>query len=187
MKLNHWILFCSGAFSALIASAVLYSPTIAQTDFDDDLPQLSTAIEVPDFEAPVIPANPSTLAADVAQNSAVREPMMTMTVSAAGSITVQLINETSDTLTYQALGDTAPRSLESNSSITLQNLRVPATVTFSFANVNRNRQTGTGLTKAELKSDPGTDMLQLVIQPTTDLDTEVSNLTVESNGNIFVF
>lgn len=187
MKSNHWILFCSGALSALIVSAVMHSPTIAQTDVDNDLPQLSTAVEVPEFEAPVVPANPDISTTDVAQNSAAREPMMAMPVSAAGSITVQIVNETADTLTYQALGDTEPRSLEADSLITLQNLRVPATVTFSFATVDRNRQTGTGLTKAELKSDPGTDMLQLVIQPTTDLDTEVSNLTVESNGNIFVF
>ncbi|EDX85971.1 hypothetical protein S7335_3674 [Synechococcus sp. PCC 7335] len=42
------------------------------------------------------------------------------------------------------------------------------------------------MTTAEVSSvEDGT--LKLVVQPTDDLDTEVSNLTVESGGGVFVF
>ncbi|MEL6262497.1 MAG: hypothetical protein AAFR12_15665 [Cyanobacteria bacterium J06626_6] len=188
MKLNHWILFFSGIVSALIASTAYNSPTVAQINPHDGLPQLSTAVEVPELADPatsVIPANPAITVTEVAQQPP-REPMMTMPVSEAGNVTVQIVNETEETLVYQALGDTEPRTIDASGLVTLQNLRVPATVTFSFATIDRNRQTATGLTKAELKPGPGNDMVQLVIKPTTDLDSEVSALTVESNGNIFV-
>ncbi|MEO1392205.1 MAG: hypothetical protein AAFV90_04775 [Cyanobacteria bacterium J06634_5] len=103
-----------------------------------------------------------------------------------GSVSVQIENMTANTLTYQALGDTEPRTLEADGDIALNNLLVPTTVTFSYVDMVRDRSTGSGLTKAEVRAEAD-GMLHLVIQPTTDLNTEVSNLTVESDGNVFVF
>lgn len=122
-----------------------------------------------------------------AQVTQAREPMMTMPVSATGNVTVRLVNQTEQTLTYEALGDTQPRTLEADSEIVLQGLNVPATVTFFYKDVQKNRQAGEGLTEVLLTADDPADVLEVVVQPTTELDKDVSNLTVESNGNVFLF
>lgn len=174
MKLTQWILFASGVISALLISTTWQVPIVAQSTqpvllaqqtaqtTDDQLPQLA--------QTEALPA---------------REPMMTMPIL-QGSVSVQIENMTANTITYQALGDTEPRTLEADGDIALNNLRVPTTVTFSYVDMVRDRSTGSGLTKAEVRAEAD-GMLHLVIQPTTDLNTEVSNLTVESDGNVFVF
>ena len=111
--------------------------------------------------------------------------MMTMPM-ATSSVSVYLVNETEEAIAYQALGDTEPRILAVGDSVTLQNLSVPATVTFSYETPPRDRQTGSGLTKALLTAESNNSLLKLAVQPTADLDSEVSNLTVESTGNVFV-
>jgi len=198
MKLNHWILFASGVVSALLISTAYDAPLIAQTATTpaDDLPELPAAAEA--FEATNIPQIPqippirpqstpqSAGAPEVAQTLPAREPTMTMSLE-ANRVSVYLVNETTEAIIYEALGDTEPRTLNPKETVNLQNLSVPATVTFSYETTPRDRQTGSGLTKATLTSEQSNSLLTLVVQPTTDLDSEVSNLTVESNGNVFVF
>ncbi|MEM6598090.1 MAG: hypothetical protein AAF810_26300 [Cyanobacteria bacterium P01_D01_bin.36] len=191
MTLNHWILFASGAISALLVSTTYDAPLIAQTTPEDDLPHLLPHLPavVEASEATSIPQISPDLQIDtpeVAQSPIERAPAMTMPL-AASSVSVQLINDTSEAIIYEALGDTEPRTLAAGKDVTLQSLSVPATVTFSYETTSRDRQTGTGLTKAELTAESNDSLLKLVVQPTTDLDSEVSNLTVESNGNVFVF
>ena len=187
MALNHWILFASGVVSALLVSTAYDAPLIAQTTIEDDLPRLpavAEALEVTDV--PKLPQVSQTSTPAVAQMLPEREPVMTMPL-AASNVSVHLVNETSEAIVYEALGDTEPRMLAAGSNITLQDLSVPATVTFSYEATPRDRQAGSGLTKAALTAEQGDSLLKLVVQPTTELDSEVSNLTVESNGNVFVF
>ncbi len=191
MKPTQWILFTSGVISALLVSTAHQSPIVAQTAQSSQAIPSSQAVPSSQATQFTLLAQTSQPADELPQLSQtesappVREPMMTMPVS-QGRVSVHLENMTAEAITYQALGDTGPRTLDANGDITLENLRVPTTVTFSYANMVRDRSTGSGLTKAAVRSEED-GMLHLVIQPTNDLDTEVSNLTVESNGNVFVF
>lgn len=104
-----------------------------------------------------------------------------------GSVSVRLVNNTTEAIAYEALGDTEPRSLEADGEIVLQNIQVPATVSFSYKDIQKNRQTRAGLTEAELQADTSGEMLNVVVSPTDELDSDVSVLTVESSGRVFVF
>ena len=79
--------------------------------------------------------------------------------------TVRLVNQTAAPITYEALGDTQSRLLMAGD----------------------DRQTGEGLLQAALGVDEDTGTIDVVISPTTALDADVSNITIEANGNVFVF
>ncbi len=113
-------------------------------------------------------------------------PIATVSVAQEG-ITIRLVNQTSAPITYEALGDTQPRSLIATADITLQQLNAPATLTFFYQDIPKDRQAGTGLLQATMVVDETTGVLDVIIRPTNDLDADVSNLTVEENGNVFVF
>ncbi|MEM7062006.1 MAG: hypothetical protein AAF572_02440 [Cyanobacteria bacterium P01_B01_bin.77] len=102
-------------------------------------------------------------------------------------ITVRLVNETAASITYEALGDTQPRTLTTGNETTLQNLNTPASLTFFYQDIPKDRQIGEGLLQAGLGIDNETGILDIVIRPTTNLDTDVSNIIIEPNGNVFVF
>ena len=195
MKFTQWLLFSSGVLSALLVSVTyqgLHSPQTAQAQplllaqtTTDQLPQLppSNWVEKPTAPLQVVPAP---AAASVQANAALtREPMMMMSVP-EGSVNVRIDNMTGESITYEALGDTEPRTLAAEGKVTLSNLRVPTTVTFSYEGEGRDRAWVQGLTMAEVSTESdGT--LHLVVRPTDDLSAEASNLTVESNGGVFVF
>ncbi|MEO0737791.1 MAG: hypothetical protein AAFZ35_13430 [Cyanobacteria bacterium J06649_12] len=101
--------------------------------------------------------------------------------------TVRLVNQTAAPITYEALGDTQSRLLMAGDEVTLQNLNTPATLTFFYGDIPKDRQTGEGLLQAALGVDEDTGTLDVVISPTTALDADVSNITIEANGNVFVF
>ncbi|MEL6128452.1 MAG: hypothetical protein AAFR24_11610 [Cyanobacteria bacterium J06627_3] len=101
--------------------------------------------------------------------------------------TVRLVNQTAAPITYEALGDTQSRLLMAGDEVTLQNLNTPATLTFFYDDIPKDRQTGEGLLQAALGVDEATGTLDVIISPTTALDADVSNITIESNGNVFVF
>ena len=101
--------------------------------------------------------------------------------------TVRLVNQTAAPIAYEALGDTQSRLLMAGEEVTLQNLNTPATLTFFYDDIPKDRQTGEGLLQAALGVDEATGILDIVISPTTALDADVSNITIESNGNVFVF
>lgn len=116
----------------------------------------------------------------------VSPPMMTIPVQQA-RITVRLVNTTSGSITYEALGDTQPRTLTAGDETTLQNLNTPASLTFFYQDIPKDRQIGEGLLQAVLGVDNDTGILDIVIRPTTSLDADVSNITIEPNGNVFLF
>lgn len=103
------------------------------------------------------------------------------------TITVRLENQTPASITYEALGDTQPRLLTSGEEVLLQNLNTSATLTFFYQDIQKDRQIGEGLLEASLEVDEATGNLKVVIIPTRDLAADVSNITIEPNGNVFVF
>ena len=113
-------------------------------------------------------------------------PLITVPVAPEG-LTIRIVNQTTAAITYEALGDTQPRSLTAASDITLQGLNLPATLTFFYEDIQKDRQAGIGLLQATLTTDDASDVLTMIIQSTDDLDADVSNLTVEANGSVFVF
>ena len=131
----------------------------------------------------VLAAVPAPLSA---QAPALGVPMTTVPVAQTG-ITIRLVNQTSAPITYEALGDTQPRSLMATADVTLQQLNAPTTLTFFYQDIPKDRQLGTGLLQATLAVDEATGILDVIIRPTNVLDDDVSNLTVEENGNVFVF
>ncbi|MEA5466253.1 hypothetical protein [Leptothoe sp. PORK10 BA2] len=114
-------------------------------------------------------------------------PSVTRVPVSQSVATLNLVNQTAHSITYEALGDTQPRILTAGDEITLQNLNTPATLTFFYENIPKDRQTGEGLLQAALSLENTNGILTIVIRPTTDLDADVSNITIESNGNVSVF
>lgn len=94
-----------------------------------------------------------------------------------GRVSVRLVNNTAANITYQAIGDTAPRMLAGKSEVTLQGLRTPATVTF-------NRQDGGLLMVTPQSSQEG--ILQLSLRETTDLAIDKGALRIEQNGSVYL-
>ncbi|MEO0349944.1 MAG: hypothetical protein AAF282_07845 [Cyanobacteria bacterium P01_A01_bin.15] len=102
-------------------------------------------------------------------------------------VTVRLVNQTDEPVTYEALGDTQSRLLSSGDDVILRALNTPATLTFFYQDIQKDPQTGTGLLQTELSLNEATGVLDVTIRPTNSLDADVSNITVEPNGDIFMF
>ncbi|MEM6254785.1 MAG: hypothetical protein AAF821_17860 [Cyanobacteria bacterium P01_D01_bin.156] len=107
--------------------------------------------------------------------------------SAQSEVTVRLENQTPAAITYEALGDTQPRLLTSGDDVLLQNLNTPTTLTFFYQDIQKNRQAGEGLLTAAIEVNEATGNLEVVVKPTTSLGSDVSNITIEPSGNVFVF
>lgn len=95
-----------------------------------------------------------------------------------GRVTVKLVNQTNAPISYQAVGDTAPRTLQGKSNVTLQGLRIPATVTF-------HREDG-GLLMVTPQGSSQQGSLQLTLRETTDLGMDRSALRIEQNGSVYL-
>lgn len=122
----------------------------------------------------------------LAQSVSPLPPVMTVPVPQEG-ITIRLVNETADAITYEALGDTQPRILSTGDEVTLQNLNTPATLTFFYKDIQKDRQIGAGLLQAALQVDQASGGLDIIIRPTASLSADVSNITIEPDGNVFMF
>jgi hypothetical protein len=95
-----------------------------------------------------------------------------------GRVSVKLVNQTNAPISYQAIGDTAPRILQGKSNVTLQGLHMPATVTF-------HREDG-GLLMVTPQASFQQGSLQLTLQETTDLRMDRSALRIEENGLVYL-
>ncbi|MEH2452692.1 hypothetical protein [Nostoc sp.] len=97
---------------------------------------------------------------------------------ANGIVNIRLVNETAAKVTFQVIGDTAPRSLQGKSDVTLQGLKVPTTVTFE-------RQDGGQLTVTpQPSSEPGS--LEVTFKEATDATQGRSTMRIERNGSVFL-
>jgi hypothetical protein len=95
-----------------------------------------------------------------------------------GMVNIRLVNNTAANVTYQVIGDTAPRSLEGKSDVTLQALKAPVTVTFE-------RQDGGQLiVTPQGSSEPGS--LEVTFKEATNAAQGRSAMRIERNGSVFL-
>ncbi|MBE9000640.1 hypothetical protein IQ274_20950 [Nostoc sp. LEGE 12447] len=97
---------------------------------------------------------------------------------ANGTVNVRLVNDTAANVTFQVIGDTAPRSLQGKSNVILQGLRAPVTVTFE-------REDGGQLTVTpQASSEPGS--LEVKFNEATNAAQGRSAMRIERNGSVFL-
>ncbi|MGV0103808.1 AMIN domain-containing protein [Nostoc sp. DSM 114167] len=95
-----------------------------------------------------------------------------------GMVNIKLVNNTAARITFQVIGDTAPRSLEGKSDVTLQALKAPVTVTFE-------RQDGGQLiVTPQGSSEPGS--LEVTFKEATNATQGRSAMRIERNGSVFL-
>ncbi|MEH2088026.1 hypothetical protein [Nostoc sp.] len=95
-----------------------------------------------------------------------------------GMVNIKLVNDTAAKITFQVIGDTAPRSLEGKSDVTLQALKAPVTVTFE-------RQDGGQLiVTPQGSSEPGS--LEVTFKEATNATQGRSAMRIERNGSVFL-
>lgn len=106
-----------------------------------------------------------------------QQPPSTTVLLNQGKVSIKLINRTGAKITYQAIGNTAPRSLPGKSDVTLKDLVAPVTVTFK-------REDG-GLLNATGRS-PTPGVLELTLDATTDLGTDKQSMQIQPTGDVFL-
>lgn len=94
-----------------------------------------------------------------------------------GTVNIKLLNTTGATITYEVLGDTKPRALLGNTNFTLQNLKLPVTVTF--------HREDHGLLMVNPKSLV-TGFLEVTFSATTDFSIDKQTLVVSRGGRIYL-
>lgn len=100
-----------------------------------------------------------------------------MVTPVGGKVSVHLVNQIGAPVTYQVIGNTKPRSLQGNSTVMLQNLPTPVTITF--------QRPDRGLVKVNLQSsEPG--MLNVTLTPTTNLSQDKLTVRIGKTGAIFL-
>ncbi|MCV3212593.1 hypothetical protein OGM63_03440 [Plectonema radiosum NIES-515] len=116
------------------------------------------------------------------QNSVIQtslpQPAVAMVMPMSGKVGVRLVNQTAAPISYQVIGDTAPRTLEGKSEVMLQGLRTPVTVTFY------RQDKGLLMVTPQGSSQEG--MLQLSFKETTDVKMDKSAMRIDEDGAVFL-
>ncbi|MBH8552469.1 hypothetical protein I8751_08785 [Nostocaceae cyanobacterium CENA357] len=107
-----------------------------------------------------------------------RQAPSTKLALANGKVNIKLINNTGANVTYQAIGDTQPRTLEGQSNVMLQGLNAPTTLTFY-----RNDR---GLLQVIPQSTSTPGMLEVTLDATTDPGMDKGTVRVQEDGTVFV-
>lgn len=97
---------------------------------------------------------------------------------ADGKANIKLINNTGANVTYQVIGDTAPRKLQGKSDVTLRGLSTPITVTFQ-------REDG-GFLMVTPKPTEERGTLEVTLQETTDMKQDKRAMSIQANGSVFL-
>ncbi|MEH2142462.1 hypothetical protein [Nostoc sp.] len=95
-----------------------------------------------------------------------------------GIVNIKLKNETAANVTFQVIGDTAPRSLQGKSDVILQGLKAPVTVTFE------REDHGQLIVTPQPSSEPGS--LEVTFKEATDAAQGRSTMRIERNGSVFL-
>ncbi|MEH2296015.1 hypothetical protein [Nostoc sp.] len=95
-----------------------------------------------------------------------------------GKVNIRFVNDTAANITYQVIGDTAPRSLQGKSDVILQGLKAPITVTF------QREDGGQLLVTPQTSSEPGS--LEVRFNEATDAAQGRSAMRIERNGSVFL-
>ncbi|MEA5622737.1 hypothetical protein [Nostoc sp. UHCC 0251] len=139
-------------------------------------PGVSPATVVPG-EQNITPGSRNTSTTPIPLPSQQQAPNATIAL-ANGRVNIRLVNDTATNVTYQVIGDTAPRSLSGKSDVTLQSLSAPVTVTFQ-------REDGGQLTVTpQISSEAGS--LEVRFNEATDVAQGRSTMRIEQNGSLFL-
>ncbi|MBD2627559.1 hypothetical protein [Trichormus variabilis] len=106
-----------------------------------------------------------------------QEPSTRMAL-ADGKANIMLINDTGADVTYQVIGDTAPRVLAGKSSTNLTGLSTPVTVTF------QREDRGLLMVTPKAAREKGT--LEVTFKETTDVNQDKSAMIIQANGSVFL-
>ncbi|MBD2567753.1 hypothetical protein [Anabaena lutea] len=106
-----------------------------------------------------------------------QEPSTRMAL-ADGKANIMLINDTGADVTYQVIGDTAPRILAGKSSTNLTDLTTPVTVTF------QREDRGLLMVTPKAAREKGT--LEVTFKETTDVNQDKSAMIIQANGSVFL-
>lgn len=93
-------------------------------------------------------------------------------------VNVKLVNQTGAPINYEVIGETNQRSLLGQSSVLLQELNTPRTLTF------RRQDGGLLMVSPLMSKTPG--MLVVTFTATTDLGMDKTAMTIQNNGNVFL-
>jgi hypothetical protein len=107
-----------------------------------------------------------------------QQPAVAMVMPMSGKVGVRLVNQTAAPISYQVIGDTAPRTLQGKSEVMLQGLNTPVTVTFY------RQDKGLLMVTPQGSSQEG--MLQLSFKETTDVKMDKSAMRIDENGAVFL-
>ncbi|QKQ72403.1 hypothetical protein [Nostoc sp. TCL240-02] len=94
------------------------------------------------------------------------------------TVNIRLVNDTAANVTFQVIGDTAPRSLQGKSNVILQGLRAPVTVTFE------REDGGQLIVTPQASSEPGN--LEVRFNEATNAAQGRSAMRIERNGSVFL-
>ncbi len=97
---------------------------------------------------------------------------------ANGTVNIRLVNDTAANVTFQVIGDTAPRSLQGRSDVTLQGLSAPVTVTFE------REDGGQLIVTPQASSEPGS--LEVKFNEATSAAQGRSAMRIEANGSVYL-
>ncbi len=139
-------------------------------------PAVSPATAAPS-EQTLTPGSPNTSIIQPPLPSEQQAPSATIAL-ANGRVNIRLVNETATNVTYQVIGDTAPRSLAGKSDVILQSLSAPVTVTFQ-------REDGGQLTVTP-QSSSESGSLEVRFDEATDVAQGKSAMRIEQNGSVFL-
>ncbi|WP_017651124.1 hypothetical protein [Fortiea contorta] len=144
-------------------------------------PNPSIFQEAPFNRAPQTLPDPSALPAPApsVQTQPPREQAPIATITPMnGRVDVRLVNSTAANITYQVVGDTAPRSLQGKSNVLLQGLRAPVTVTF----YREDR----GLLAAIPQRTSAQGTLEVTLSETTEVGTDRRAMRIGENGSVYL-
>lgn len=114
----------------------------------------------------------------VIQTAPPQTAVASVIVPTTGRVNVRLVNQTNAPISYQAIGDTVPRTLQRKSDLLLQSLRIPLTITF-------HRQDG-GFLMVTPQSSSQDKTLTLTLRETTDFRMDRSAMRIEQNGAVYL-
>jgi len=97
---------------------------------------------------------------------------------ANGTVNIRLVNDTAANVTFQVIGDTAPRSLQGKSDVILQGLSAPVTVTFE------REDGGQLIVTPQASSEPGS--LEVTFNEATNAVQGRSAMRIEANGSVYL-
>jgi hypothetical protein len=95
-------------------------------------------------------------------------------------VNITLVNKTNAAISYQAVGDTQVRTLPGRTTVTLQGLRVPTTLT-----LDRQDSGLLQVTPKQSQKTPGT--IEVTLDTNTNLATDGTTMRVEENGSVFLY